>query len=415
MPGANLASLTGFENVKLARVAGRFERGPWVRMAGAAAPAEGSFGMKLIGIITILYRARASLLPISIPVRPTPAYYQRRRTVPMARPREPELEHLFRRAGFGATDDESGLSLDTGVICVVMVRPDHRRKGIGRELVTRAERYLEAAGATSVFAGPAPRRDPFYVGLYGGSQPSGFLESDPDAAPFFATLGYEPVERHAVKTDLDVAGTLIHDRVLGVTEDRRRAAVDEVPECQPDTARVDQQATTVIALRLRQRVGKLLEFRGTPRDGVPGVRYWLVPVPVPVPVSVLLSAASAATKAAELTGYGVDARRNASAKSVWANRTPIRSAANPAAFEKVRATIRFDRCRIQGSTVMPENSKYASSTNTSVRGVASRIRSRASRSSSVPVGLFGFARNRMRGAIRKARTIASNGKRIVSS
>ncbi len=104
----------------------------------------------------------------------------------------------FVHAGFGVNEDESGLSQESGVICIVMVHPDYRRRGVGRELVSRAESYLKAAGATTLFLGSAAPRDPFYVGMYGGSQPAGFLESDPDAAPFCEALGYEPVERHIV-------------------------------------------------------------------------------------------------------------------------------------------------------------------------------------------------------------------------
>lgn len=104
----------------------------------------------------------------------------------------------FVHAGFGPNDDESGLSHETGVVCAVLVHPDHRRRGIGRELVARAENYLRSHGSINILAGPAPPYDPFYVGLYGGVQPAGFLESDPDAAPFFQAVGFQPVERRAV-------------------------------------------------------------------------------------------------------------------------------------------------------------------------------------------------------------------------
>jgi ribosomal protein S18 acetylase RimI-like enzyme len=101
-------------------------------------------------------------------------------------------------AGFGPNDAQSDIDTGVGVICMVLVRPDYRRQGIGRELVRRAEAFLRSRGAETLIAGPAAPFDPFYVGIYGGSQPSGFLESDPDAAPFFVALGYEPVERFAV-------------------------------------------------------------------------------------------------------------------------------------------------------------------------------------------------------------------------
>jgi len=101
-------------------------------------------------------------------------------------------------AGFCARANESGLDRSKGVICAAMVQPSHRRQGIGRELVRRAEAYLRERGAQAIFAGPAHPRDPFYFGIYGGSQPAGFLESDPLAQPFFTSLGYAPVERHIV-------------------------------------------------------------------------------------------------------------------------------------------------------------------------------------------------------------------------
>lgn len=104
----------------------------------------------------------------------------------------------FVHAGFGYQADGSGLDRRLGVICAIMVSPDVRRRGIGRELLRRAEEYLHAEGATEVRAGPAPLTDPYYFGIYGGSRPSGFHLSDPAAEPFFLAGGYEVWERHAV-------------------------------------------------------------------------------------------------------------------------------------------------------------------------------------------------------------------------
>ncbi|MBW3542866.1 MAG: GNAT family N-acetyltransferase [Planctomycetes bacterium] len=101
-------------------------------------------------------------------------------------------------AGSAVNEEQSGLDRSCGVICAVLVHPRHRLQGIGRELVRRAAAYLEDAGARQVYAGPAGPRSPFYFGLYGGSQPAGFLESDPAAAGFFRALDYVPIERHAV-------------------------------------------------------------------------------------------------------------------------------------------------------------------------------------------------------------------------
>jgi ribosomal protein S18 acetylase RimI-like enzyme len=99
-------------------------------------------------------------------------------------------------AGFGCTSDQSALSVTSGVICAVVVHPDHRRQGIGRELVSRAEAFLRGRGAEDIYAGPSPLRDPFNFGMYGGAQPVGFQKSDTNAAPFFLKLGYQPVAEY---------------------------------------------------------------------------------------------------------------------------------------------------------------------------------------------------------------------------
>ncbi|MAC52471.1 GNAT family N-acetyltransferase [Gimesia maris] len=99
----------------------------------------------------------------------------------------------FILAGFGANEEGSALDYTKGVICAVIVHPDYRRRGIGRELVRRAVEYLKSKGATEITAGPSGQRSPYLVGLYGGTRPSGFLLSDPLAAPFFESLGFESI------------------------------------------------------------------------------------------------------------------------------------------------------------------------------------------------------------------------------
>lgn len=97
----------------------------------------------------------------------------------------------FVHAGFGCSDDESSLAKSTGVICAIVVHPDFRMQGIGRELVSRAEVYLREAGSGEIYAGPSPHRDPFFFGMYGGARPVGFQASDRNAARFFQKLGYQ--------------------------------------------------------------------------------------------------------------------------------------------------------------------------------------------------------------------------------
>jgi ribosomal protein S18 acetylase RimI-like enzyme len=97
----------------------------------------------------------------------------------------------FVHAGFGARADGGALDPETGVTCLLAVRPSHRGKGIGTELLRRSEAYLRGRGARRLFAGQAPLLNPFYFGLYGGSNLPGFLASDTAAEPFFTKRGYK--------------------------------------------------------------------------------------------------------------------------------------------------------------------------------------------------------------------------------
>lgn len=101
----------------------------------------------------------------------------------------------FAHAGFGASDDRMRLDLTRGVICCVLVSHEYQHQGVGQELVRRAEEYLVAKGARTIHAGQSRFRDPFYLGVYGGARPSGFLESDQAARPFFESLGYTVLQK----------------------------------------------------------------------------------------------------------------------------------------------------------------------------------------------------------------------------
>jgi ribosomal protein S18 acetylase RimI-like enzyme len=93
----------------------------------------------------------------------------------------------FAHAGMAPRDPEDA---SAGVVCLLGVRPGFRRHGIGTELLRRCEDYLHGRGAQPILAGGRWPHNPFYTGLYGGSETSGFLRSDPLAEPFFLRHGY---------------------------------------------------------------------------------------------------------------------------------------------------------------------------------------------------------------------------------
>jgi ribosomal protein S18 acetylase RimI-like enzyme len=96
----------------------------------------------------------------------------------------------FAHAGFGPNAAQTALSRTEGVICLVGVRPSHRGKGIGSELLRRCESYLTSRGAQTLYAGPMSPFNPFYFALYGGSELPGFLKSSEAAEPFLRRHGY---------------------------------------------------------------------------------------------------------------------------------------------------------------------------------------------------------------------------------
>src|SRR5438046_8661581 len=52
----------------------------------------------------------------------------------------------FAHAGFGPNETQTALAKGRGVICVIGVRPSHRHRGIGSELLRRCDASLTANG-----------------------------------------------------------------------------------------------------------------------------------------------------------------------------------------------------------------------------------------------------------------------------
>lgn len=100
----------------------------------------------------------------------------------------------FALTGFAPHATGYGLDRTTGIICAFGVTTSYRRKGIGTELLRRAEEYLRQSGATTILAGPKPPLNPFTFGLYGGCQSPGYLESNENLGPFLLKRGYESAD-----------------------------------------------------------------------------------------------------------------------------------------------------------------------------------------------------------------------------
>jgi ribosomal protein S18 acetylase RimI-like enzyme len=167
----------------------------------------------------------------------------------------------FTHAGFGPNADESALDPSRGVTCILAVVPSHRKHGVGAGLLQHSEEYLISHGARELFAGPMRPLNPFYFGLYGGSDSPGFLTADIEAGPFFERAGYA-VHRtcHVFHRKLDQPAPIIDSRFTGL---RRRFDAQVLPrtkmgtwweECllgqlEPIELRLEERKTSELAAR----------------------------------------------------------------------------------------------------------------------------------------------------------------------
>jgi ribosomal protein S18 acetylase RimI-like enzyme len=98
----------------------------------------------------------------------------------------------FSLAGFGYDPGVDRLDHTQGSICLLFVHPNFRKRGIGTELIRRAETYLRRGGAAAVFAGSYSPCDAYGLGLYGGARTPGVLDADDAAVKLISKLGYTP-------------------------------------------------------------------------------------------------------------------------------------------------------------------------------------------------------------------------------
>jgi len=133
-------------------------------------------------------------------------------------------------AGFGPTEDEQNLSHRFGVISLVMVREDCKRRGIGRALLEHGEKYLHEHGAQVIYGGGIYPLNPFFRGLYGGSELPGVLDSAPYSRRLFESCSYRPID-HCLILELTLANfrAPVDRQQLQVRRATRIETVDDPP------------------------------------------------------------------------------------------------------------------------------------------------------------------------------------------
>lgn len=109
----------------------------------------------------------------------------------------------FAHAGFGPAESGERLCTRFGSTCLVMVRTEYRRQGIGSALLGRCEAYLRERGTEVMYGGGIAPFHGFYLGLCGGSELPGVLDSDVAAQRLFQAHGYREVDRvHVLEREI---------------------------------------------------------------------------------------------------------------------------------------------------------------------------------------------------------------------
>lgn len=104
----------------------------------------------------------------------------------------------FTHAAFGPGPDQTGIDTATGTTLLVVAEPHEAQAAIEDGLLARSEAYLRSRGAHVLYGGGSAAMRSFYLGLYGGSDLPGILDSSAGMQQVFRRGGYQEAERIAV-------------------------------------------------------------------------------------------------------------------------------------------------------------------------------------------------------------------------
>ncbi len=104
----------------------------------------------------------------------------------------------FAHAGFGPNQAKDAISTELGTTCLLMVRPDCDETKVAAGLLEKSEEYLVRRGAKVIYGGAVAPLDAFYLGLYGGSELPGVLQSDAVSRNIYNASGYKEIDRAVI-------------------------------------------------------------------------------------------------------------------------------------------------------------------------------------------------------------------------
>jgi len=104
----------------------------------------------------------------------------------------------FAHAAFAPSADHSSIDTSIGSTLLVVVAPHDHEDEIAAGLIARCEDYLRRRGARTILGGGSAEMTGFYLGLYGGADVPGILDSSGGMQRAFRAAGYEVADRIAV-------------------------------------------------------------------------------------------------------------------------------------------------------------------------------------------------------------------------
>jgi GNAT superfamily N-acetyltransferase len=153
----------------------------------------------------------------------------------------------FAHAAFGPAKDRSTVDTHVGTTLLVAVVPHPLQEQIGDELLRGCEAYLRRRGATTILGGGSADLRSFYLGLYGGSDLPGILDSSTAMRRLFERAGYETADRVAVlRRTLQGFRAPVNRLQLAIRRNTVLRAIDE------PTRRTWWEAATTTGIALRR-------------------------------------------------------------------------------------------------------------------------------------------------------------------
>ena len=130
----------------------------------------------------------------------------------------------FVHAGFGPNEEETTLETDWGVTCLIMTRPGTCESEIRTDLLRCSEQYLRSRGAMVLYGGCIRPLTPFYLGLYGGAEQAGVLDTDDAIQQLYLSNDYREIDRTFVlQCDLNSFRPVVNRDQMAI---RRRSKME---------------------------------------------------------------------------------------------------------------------------------------------------------------------------------------------